>query len=187
MLRNMIAYFLLLLALFPVSAVCGDSGNETWQERGNKLASKLQLTIKAEKNEVMAGQPIMLSVSLKNISNDELIIECSRNMYSEYTFKVVDAQNKEVKLTSYLLQFKKDQLTSSDNLIGYHLKAGQSADCSLNACALYDMTLPGKYFITLRRGFPLPSCIEDQMSAISNTVEVNVVYPAASYIIKEAE
>ena len=175
---------------FPVQDAARDEINrlegKTWQEKGKTLASKLQLTINAEKNEVEAGQPIMLSISMKNISSDELHIECSRNMYSEYTLSVVDAQNKEAKPTSFLIQFREDQRLYMDSLRGYTLKASQSADCSINACTFYDMTLPGKYFISLRRWFPLPMCLEGQTQVVSNTVEVKVVYPEEPYVIKEA-
>lgn len=183
MFRKMIVGFLLVLLVVP--ATCADSGKRSSEEKAEVLVSKLQLTIKPQQENVEVGQPVMLSVCLKNISDETLTIECSRDIYKEYTFEVVDGKNMEAQPTNFLRQQKKDALLSTESLTGYSLKAGQSADCSLNVCTLFDVTLPGKYFVTLRRGFPLPVCIQDSTSVVSNTVEVIVTKSVAFYAIKD--
>ena len=186
MLRKMTVGLLLPLVLLSISAACADSGDEGWKARGKELAGKLQLTIKPQLEKVKAGQPVMLSVSMKNVSNEQVRIECNRNMYDDYTFQVTDARKKEAPATSFLRQRREFivEERSTESLTSYKLEPGQSADCSLNACVFFDMSHPGKYFITVKRGLPLAICLE---GVVSNTVEVTVVEPEASYTIRDAK
>lgn len=186
MLRKMIVGLLLPLVLLSISAACANSGDDGWKAKGKELASKLQLTIKPQQGKVKAGQPVTLSVSIKNVSTEEVTVECNRNMYDDYTFQVTDARKKEAPATNFLRQQKVYTLDerSMESLTGYKLKPGQSADCSLNAGVFFDLSLPGKYSITVKRGLPLPICLE---GVVSNTVEVTVLEPEASYTITDAK
>lgn len=143
---------------------------------------KTQLTITPQQKNVEAGQPVMFAISLKNVSDKQVLFEHTKpfSVYNnDFVVEVLDAGKKEAHPTKFLADLKTFNLDKSISWsMSITLEPDQSVEALINVARFFDMTMPGKYFVTLQTAI-------QKTASVSNTVEISVVEPRSKYVIKD--
>jgi hypothetical protein len=166
-----------VLTVLPPPA---DSG-QSMDEQTSELAKRIRLTIAAQQQSVVAGDRVTFNVSLKNISDKQVQIEYTQpfSMYNnDFNVQVRDAEKKEAHPTQFLMNLRTPKPEKGGGSpASIAIEPGQSVESAVNVARFYDMTMPGKYFVTLRTGSG-PTLL------VSNTVEVTIVETGTTYVIR---
>jgi hypothetical protein len=107
------------------------------------------LCIVAEKETVIAGEPVKIKVRLKNESTKTLMLN-EYGLEQEYHLNVMREDRVEVKLTR-LGQGYKDASGDINNHGALRIEPGRVFEDVLEVSAIYDMTTPETYSISVSR------------------------------------
>jgi hypothetical protein len=139
-----------------------------------------QLSVASDKETYDLGRPIMLSVLLRNVSNQPLRFG-QTDVETDYNIEIVGADGKMAPLTAY-----GKELHSLDRPIlhafAVSLKTGESIEHTLPLDKLYDVSRVGVYNVTVTRKVPKEnapqSTVPPQFAEIrSNTIRITVLRP----------
>lgn len=98
---------------------------------------------------------------------------------------MLNADKKEARPTQFRIDLRQFHLDRSiGSLFTITLDPGQSMESEINVARFLDMTMPGKYSVTIRTK-PTSSLDFKPSALVSNTVEITVVEPRGKYVIKD--
>jgi hypothetical protein len=130
-----------------------------------------KLSAKAANSVVKQGEPILLKLSLKNITQSDLyIVETTSDQ--DYEIEVVNERGE------YMSPTKRGQLLKGNptlftKVIGVKVAPGQERQVNIEVDQLHDMSARGTYTITAKRRVPKRGA-GGTAEVISNKVQVKV-------------
>ena len=131
----------------------------------------LKITIAAAQNSVMAGDPIKIAVTMKNISDHDIkLVAMGSNSTAELNYEII-ARDKNGEMLNETIYGKdiKGWLPGSRKL--FTLKPGAEITETSNINKLYDFSMPGEYTIQVERKLPAS---EGKGTVKSNTITITV-------------
>jgi len=131
----------------------------------------LKITIAAAQNSVMAGEPIKIAVTMKNISDHDIkLVAMGSNSTAELNYEII-ARDKNGEMLNETIYGKglKGGVAGSRKL--FTLKPGAEITETSNINKLYDMSMPGEYVIQVEKELPAS---EGKGTVKSNTITVTV-------------
>jgi hypothetical protein len=147
----------------------------------SKSPAELALTLSAPQLTVKAGGPMMLTVTVKNISNRLIGVEAVRSTTQEanYAVMVREEHGNEARTTAYhrLLRGKPSPddpvaiITNSEIL--WPLDPGKTTDDPIDLAKLYSLA-PGVYSVQVERLFCSGLCKGGETSVRSNILTITV-------------
>ena len=132
------------------------------------------LTLAPVRQEVAVGRPILLKLTLKNVSPEELSVEDS-DAREDYKLMVKDKEGHEAPLTDLGKFLRRPHTRIVLRNVVITLKPGEQTSQSIDIAAIYDLREPGKYFATAIRDHGIyiaGKAVGDVIT--SNPVEINV-------------
>lgn len=132
-----------------------------------------QLSARLEKQEVKFGEPVLLHLTLKNMTQDYLPL-AHTIPHGEYKLDITIQEGKNPPLTKFgqSLQQKEAAGNSGSGLV---LAPGQEQQEVVRVDQMYDLSVPGAYFITASRTIGKPDH-KSWGEVVSNTVTLIVTY-----------
>jgi len=130
----------------------------------------LKITIVAAQNSVMAGDPIEITVTMKNISDHDVTMGKSvGNTQAELDYEIiVRGKNGEMlNETSYKKRIKE----AAGSWKTFTLKPGEERTETSNINKLYDLSRPGEYTVQVEKELPAS---EGKGMVQSNTIAITV-------------
>ena len=131
----------------------------------------LKITIVAAQNSVMAGDPIKITVTMKNMSDHDItMVAVGNNSKAELNYEII-AREKNGEMVDETRYGKglKGGVAGSRKL--FTLKPGAEITETCNINKLYDMSMPGEYVIQVEKELPAS---EGKGTIKSNTITVTV-------------
>lgn len=157
-----------LVSIFVVGILAQDKETIIPEIQKNSLAKEPFLEAKFKNNIVNKGEPILLLLTLKNTSDDTIIVSDSR---PERLFDII------VKNTNGLdFNLKKEakKRKSSDIIMGREmisLKPREEMNWQINLNTLYNITLPNSYIVDVK----LPKYHRQNLSQKTDFTSTNFV------------
>lgn len=146
----------MILLLCSSRAICQPAVARVSQQPDAKptVVEGIQLDAKFTKAEVEQFQPISLTVTMKNTTSDEIVLGQSIAPEHDFIFNLTDSAGKPVPTTRFGEQvhhlFEGGFYSNPSLLLSGH----QEAVYTFNLCALYDLTIPDKYSLTVGHRIP---------------------------------
>ena len=131
----------------------------------------LKITIVAAQNSVMAGDPIKITVTMKNMSDHDItMVAVGNNSKAELNYEII-TRDKNGEMLNKTIYGKglKGGVAGSRKL--FTLKPGAEITETSDINKLYDMSMPGEYIIQVEKELPAS---EGKGTVKSNTITVTV-------------
>lgn len=142
-------------------------GENTWGPETDGY----RLSIRTNKSRYMIGERIILYVSLKNMSKQDVeIMQTEPIQTYKNGIEIIIPAKKTAPLTLY----GKDRVTWGGSVIGYTLKSGEQVTDSLYLNRLFDMTFTGEYKISVSRVVSKRNNNKESSVIKSNSITINI-------------
>ncbi len=137
----------------------------------NTITKGWQLTAELEHTVVKLGEPVILTLQLRNMTS----VKLDYDFVPWYDFKITDAVGKELSLTSRALkQIINDESEQPDLVTqAIYVQPDKYAEEKFPITLYYKISERGTYFITARRRLLRPSVVADGL-IVANTVTLIV-------------
>ncbi len=166
--------------LVPGKAEPGEKpGKEPILSDFGKISDGWQLTAQLKYAETAAGEPVQLTLMLRNASKGKLVYgEVSPGFDYFRTLTIKDHKGKDVPMTGYGKPWRENN--ELFKFVSRTLEPGQMVKFTLNLSLVYDLTKPGTYTITVKAPYaykPGQGVGGEKADVWANIVQLKVVDP----------
>ncbi len=136
-------------------------------------AQPLEIAISTQQSKIMAGDPIKIAITMKNMSDHDItIIKFGGDSQAELNYEIIvrDKNGEMLNETSYRKGIK-EGVAGSRKL--FTLKPSAEITEKANINKLYDLSMPGEYTVQVEKELP-PSEGKGKGTIKSNTITVTV-------------
>lgn len=168
---NKTKFFTAVWVVIAVTLCAGSSLNRQRKDltfEGFRLTAQLAKELKGR---AVLGKPIVLTVTVKNVTNRNLPLFRTSFLY-DYIVRVRDDRGKEVRLTEAGAR----RINNAGAFISreqFILKSKGEIEEKIDVSGIYDITTPGRYYISFERLVPTPSG-QGWAKTASNVVEISL-------------
>lgn len=178
MIRILCAVLLLQFVNVSVLSICAMADSESRKEMNveskRKWGKETQghaISIIAKNEVVSPGEPIILTISLKNVGTADIrVLETAP--LAAYDIEVLGPNGEKVPLTLY------GKISLESNREGSRsvsiLKPGAESSVEIHLNRMFDFTIPGKYTVSVQRAIWKADTSPQKLKAISNKVNLTV-------------
>lgn len=178
MIRVLCTIFLLQFVNVSVLSICAMADSESRKEMNveakrewGKETQGHAISIMAKNAVVSPGDPIILTISLKNVGTEDIrVLETAP--LAAYAIEVLGPNGEKVPLTLYgKLSLESHRLGSRSVSI---LKPGAESSVEIHLNRMFDFTIPGKYTVSVQRAIWKAETDPQTLKTISNKVNLTV-------------
>lgn len=147
-LQVLVLAFLITHFGLSVMAQEGNPKNRGEETHWGESREGFSMTIILAKKEVDAGMPVFVTVSVKNVSTEDLRL-VETNPKADFTFVIKDHEGKQVNELEYQKKLHEYQEILRRKVA--MVSAGQQVDYRFNLSRRFDMSLEGTYTVQAHR------------------------------------
>jgi len=171
---------IMMLGLFGLVCLMAGFGCNWTRETsdGSKPMYGLALTMKCDRTFYEPGEPVQVTVQLKNNAVEPRLLEVT-NEQQQYRFTALDAEGKPLTPTLYQKRMENPAAVTSA-APGKMLPPGEQLEYQFNLSLRFDFSKAGKYIVQCRREVALPDRDSGKNffgNAISNRLTIEIRNP----------